>query len=82
MDALIPAVLRFQAIRTDVGHSSSEPERRRRAGTTGVMYFAPYWCTVHGIDQALEAIRRGDTLLQGSVGWRRDLAEVGGHPPP
>jgi hypothetical protein len=33
-------------------------------GPHGVMFFALYWCPVHGIEKALEAVRRGEAELR------------------
>ena len=45
----------------------SPNQNRNGAGVTRagrVMYFALYWCPVHGIEKALEAVRRGEANLR------------------
>ena len=33
-------------------------------GPRGVMFFALYWCPVHGIEKALEAMNQGEANLR------------------
>lgn len=46
----------------------SPNQNRNGAGVRGpdgaMMFFALYWCPVHGITKGLEAIRRGETELR------------------
>jgi hypothetical protein len=45
----------------------SPNQNRNGAGVPwpgGVMYFALYWCPMHGIEKAIEAVRRGEAELR------------------
>jgi hypothetical protein len=50
----------------------SPNQNRKGAGVPGphgVLFFALYWCPVHGIEKALEAVRRGEADLRPGVTW-------------
>ena len=45
----------------------SPNQNRSCAGVPGsgrVIYFALYWCPVHGIQKAIEAVQRGEATLR------------------